>query len=295
MLRSMTGFGRGTGHAGATQATVEVRAVNGRYAEVSVRGPRVLNAFDPAVQALCKEELERGSVTVSITLQRPSAEAGLAVDREAARVYGRLLLDLRDAAGLKADEAPVTLDHLLRYDVLTSEEPDVEAEQTEAWAAVEPALQEALGRLDTMRVQEGRALCEDLVARLDAIEGHLDAVAARAPARVAEAQARLRERLAELLADERLNPDRLETEIALLADKLDVNEEVVRLRSHLAQFRDALGADEAVGRRLNFLAQELNREINTIASKANDADLAARAVRMKEELEKVREQVQNVV
>jgi len=291
----MTGFGRGTGRAGATEATVEVRAVNGRFAEVSVRGPRVLSAFDPAVQALCKEQLERGSVTVSITLQRQGAEAGLAVDRAAARAYGRLLLDLQAAAGLDPQQAPVTLDHLLRYDVLTSAEPDVEAEQAEAWAAVEPALTEALGRVDAMRLQEGRALAEDLAARLDAIEAHLAAVAERAPARVREAQQRLRDRLAELLADDRLNPDRLETEIALLADKLDVTEEVVRLRSHLAQFREALGADEAVGRRLNFLAQELNREVNTIASKANDATLAALAVRMKEELEKVREQVQNVV
>jgi uncharacterized protein (TIGR00255 family) len=295
MLRSMTGFGRGTGRAGDTEATVEIRAVNGRFCEVAVRGPRVLNAFDPAVQALCKERLERGSINVSVTLQRRTAEAALAVDRAAARAYGRLLLDLRDAAGLDVHQAPVTLDHLLRYDVLTSAEPDVEAEQTEAWTAVEPALMEALDRLDAMRVQEGRALREDLTARLDALEQHLAAVAERAPARVSEAQARLRDRLAELAGDDRLNPDRLETEIALLADRLDVTEEAVRLRSHLAQFRDALDAGEPVGRRLNFLAQELNREVNTIASKANDADLAALAVRMKEELEKVREQVQNVV
>jgi uncharacterized protein (TIGR00255 family) len=295
MLRSMTGFGRGTGRAGATEATVEVRSVNGRFCEVAVRGPRVLNAFDPAVQALCREQLERGSISVSVALQRRTAEAALAVDRDAARAYGRLLLQLQAAAGLDPHTAPVTLDHLLRYDVLTSAEPDVEAEQAEAWAAVEPALQEALGRLDAMRVQEGRALREDLAVRLDALGAHLDAVAARAPERVREAQARLRERLAELAGDDRLNPDRLETEIALLADRLDVTEEVVRLRSHLAQFREALDGEGAVGRRLNFLAQELNREVNTIASKANDAELAARAVRMKEELEKVREQVQNVV
>ena len=295
MLRSMTGFGRGTSRVGVAEATIEVRSVNGRFCEVAVRGPRVLNAFDPAVQALCKDRLERGSVTVSITLQRRTAEAALAVDRGAAQAYGRLLREAQAAAGLDPQTAPVTLDHLLRYDVLTSAEPDVEAEQAEAWAAVEPALQDALDGLDAMRVQEGRALREDLVGRLDALDAHLAAVAERAPVRVHEAQARLRERLAELAGDERLNPDRLETEIALLADKLDVTEEVVRLRAHLDQFREALDASEAVGRRLNFLAQELNREVNTIASKANDADLAARAIRMKEELEKVREQVQNVV
>ena len=295
MLRSMTGFGRGTARADTTEATVEVRAVNGRFAEVSVRGPRSLSAFDPAIQARCKDLLERGNVTVNITLQRRASETGQRVDTDAARAHARLLLDLRDASGLDPKAAPVTLDHLLRYDVLVPVEADPDAEQAEAWAAVEPALEEALARLDAMRVQEGAVLAEELALRIDLIEEHLLVVEARAPARVAEAQQKLRDRLADLLADERLNPDRLETEIALLADKLDVTEEAVRLRSHLAQFRDALAAEEAVGRRLNFLAQEFNREINTIASKANDAELGQRAVRMKEELEKIREQVQNVV
>ena len=291
----MTGFGRGTVRVGTTEATVEVRAVNGRFAEVSVRGPRSLNAYDPAIQARCKDVLERGNVTVSITLQRRATETGHRVAGEAARAHVQLLRELRDAAGLDPASAPVTLDHLLRFDVLVAEEGDPDSEQAEAWATVEPALEEALAQLDAMRVQEGAALADELALRVGLIEEHLAVVEARAPARVAEAQQKLHDRLAELLADERLNADRLEVEIALLADKLDVTEECVRLRSHLVQFREALAADEAVGRRLNFIAQEFNREINTIASKANDADLAARAVRMKEELEKIREQVQNVV
>jgi uncharacterized protein (TIGR00255 family) len=146
-----------------------------------------------------------------------------------------------------------------------------------------------------MRLQEGRAIAEDLAQRVELIEESLGHIEERSPARVEEARARLLERLEELLGDERLQRDRLETEIALLADRLDVSEECVRLRSHLAQFAEAVAAPEAVGRRLNFLSQELNREANTIGSKANDAEVARHAVRIKEELERIREQVQNVV
>ncbi|MCH7637948.1 MAG: YicC family protein [Bacteroidetes bacterium] len=296
MLRSMTGFGRGTHRVGATEATVEVRSVNGRFAEVSVRGPRSLNAFDPAIQVRCKDVLVRGNVTVNLTLQRVAADAGYQVDGKRAKAIARMMEDVRNAAGIPADVSPITLDLLLRYpEVLTAPETDPQTEQSEAWAVVEPALEAALSGLDAMRLKEGTALANDLARRVLLIEEHLEAIEDRAPERVSEAQNKLRGRLGELLTDERLNPDRLETEIALLADKLDVTEECVRLRSHLAQFRDAFNEEEAVGRRLNFLAQEFNREINTIGSKANDSEMAQRVIRMKEELEKVREQVQNVV
>ncbi len=296
MLRSMTGFGRATACAGATEATVEVRSVNGRFAETTVRAPRVLAAHEATVQQRVKEVLERGSASVTVTLQRRAGEAGLRVNPAAARAYARLLGDLRDAAGLGPAEAPVTLESLLRYpDVLTAEAADDEAERADAWAATEPALADALAALDAMRAHEGQALHADFLHRTGLLEGGLAAVEVRAPQRVDEARARLRDRLAELLNDERLNPDRLELEIALLADRLDVAEECVRLRSHLAQFTEALDAGEAVGRRLNFIAQELNREVNTIASKANDAEIARLIVGMKEEVERIREQVQNVV
>ncbi|MEL6615053.1 MAG: DUF1732 domain-containing protein, partial [Bacteroidota bacterium] len=152
-----------------------------------------------------------------------------------------------------------------------------------------------LDRLEAMRSAEGAALDDALRAHADDLERHTAAVEDRAPARVEHHRQRLTERLESMLADDRLDRARLETEIALLADKLDVTEETVRLRSHLAQFRDALAANEPVGRRLNFIAQEMNREVNTIASKANDPGLAEHAVGMKEALEKIREQVANVV
>ncbi len=291
MLESMTGFGRGTATAAGTAVTVEVRAVNGRYADVTVRAPRALAERESEVQQRVKAALERGKATVHVQAEQPATETGLRVDADAARSYAALLDDLRRAAGVAA---PVSLGHLLQFkDVLAP----VEAETDDAalWAATEAALEEALGALRQMRRQEGEALGADLRERLGAIEAELDAVEAAAPARVEAARARLHDRLADLLGDDRVDAERLEVEIALLAEKLDVNEEVVRLRSHLAQFREALDAEEPVGRRLNFLAQELNREINTIASKANDAGIAHRAVAMKEELERIREQVQNVV
>ncbi|MEL6444951.1 MAG: YicC/YloC family endoribonuclease [Bacteroidota bacterium] len=291
MLESMTGFGRGTARVEQTEVTVELRSVNGRFCEVTVRGPRALGAYEDQIRNGLRDRLQRGKVTASITLQQATTEAPLKVNVAAAQGYAALLRDLHQATGL---DAPITLDQLLRFnDVLVPDESDA-ADET-AWAATQQALEDAAAALEAMRRREGEALRVDLAARADVIEAELQAVEVRAPQRVGEHQATLRTRLAELLADDRLNPDRLETEIAILADKLDVTEECVRLHSHLAGFRAALASDEAVGRRLNFLAQEFNREINTIASKANDAEMAARAVTMKEELEKIREQVQNVV
>ena len=291
MLRSMTGFGRGTAREGDAEATVEARAVNGRYAEVTLRSPRALAPHEAALTARVKDAIDRGNATVHVTLGQAEGARTLRVDAPAARAAADLLRELREAAGL---EAPVTLADLLRYEVLTDADPASE-DDTDALAAVQAALGDALDRLDAMRADEGRALAADLRARADAIEADLVAVEARAPVRVEAARARLAERLSELMDDDRVDRNRLETELALLADKLDVTEECVRLRSHLALFRAALDAEEPVGRRLNFLSQEFNREINTIGSKANDAEIARLAVSMKEELEKIREQVQNVV
>ena len=290
----MTGFGRGTATSGATSATVEVRTVNGRFAEVTVRSPRVLNAHEADLQARVKDVLARGNATVSVSLDRAESEPPLAVNVEAAGAVGRALRQAAEAAGLSPDA--ITLADVLRFpEVLQAPASGADAEEAEAWEATRAALDEALERLDAMRDAEGGALDAALREHADDLERHTAEVEARAPRRVEALRQRLTERLEEMLADDRLDRARLETEIALLADKMDVTEETVRLRSHLAQFRDALAADEPVGRRLNFIAQEMNREVNTIASKANDPGLAEHAVGMKEALEKIREQVANVV
>ena len=291
-VRSMTGFGRGTARAGEAEATVEIRTVNGRYAEATVRGLGPLAGREAEAQRTVKEAIGRGTATVQVSVTSAGTGTGLRLDRAAAQAVGAMLRDAAQAAGLSPDS--IRLDDVLRHGAVLVPD-DAPRDDPDAWTAVQAALSDALGRLDTMRLAEGAALAADLAARADAIETAAAAVDRRAPARLDDARQRLRDRLAEL-ADTPLDPGRLETEIALLADKLDVTEETVRLRSHLDQFRQALAAQgEPVGRRLNFLSQEIGREINTVGSKANDAEITRLAVAMKEELEKIREQVQNVV
>lgn len=292
MIASMTGFGRGTAQQGAVTATVEMRSVNNRFLDVHVRLPHRLSERETEIQSLVKAAFERGKINVNVQIeQEADAELPIRVNRDVARAYGKLLEDLRQAAGIVD---PVRLEDVLRFsDVFTTEdEPDDAAEQL--WPVLQSALADAIAGLQQMRLEEGEALFADLSMRLDKLEAVLATVEARAPERIVAARERLNNRLAEILDDERINPERLELEIALVAEKLDVTEECVRLHSHLHLFREALAADEPVGRKLNFLIQEIHREVNTIGSKANDAEVGHLAVQMKEEVEKIREQIQNV-
>lgn len=300
MTLSMTGFGRGTartdGPEGAVEATVEVRSVNGRGADVTVRAPRALAEHEADIAARVRERLGRGTATVAVSVEHTAASGALRLDADAARAVAETLRALRTAAGLTPDEAPITLDALLRPpEGLPRPLASGAADEADAWPAVEAALAEALQALDAMRASEGAALEADLRARLATLAALADDVEARAPLRVDEARARLHERLSEMLGDARLDPVRLEQEIAILAERLDVAEEVVRLRSHLAQAAEALGGDAPAGRRLGFLVQEILREVNTTGSKANDAEVAHLAVAMKEAVEQIREQAANVV
>ena len=290
----MTGFGRGVVEGEGTVATVEIRSVNSRFAEVSVRTPRVLHERETDIMTIVRQALQRGKINVNIQLEEPASEAiPIQVNEEAARAYRELLEQLREIAAI---EEPVTLSHLLQFsEVFTAPEASTEEMSQQAWSVVYEALQRALQAIEAMRLQEGAKLQQDLEGRLATIEQLLDAVEKRAPERVTEAHQKLQERIKSLLADDRLDADRLAMEVALLADRLDITEECVRLRAHIAFFREAFSVQEPVGRRLNFLVQEIHREINTIGSKANDAEIGRTVVRMKEELEKIREQVQNIL
>ena len=293
MIASMTGFGRGTATVHDITATVEIRAVNNRHCDVSARLPSRLAAHEGNLQAHIKQAFERGRFNVNVQVEGEEDESlPIEVDEELATSYRRLLDRLRDAAGL---QAPIQLEHLLHFsDVFTTVEDEDETVDEEAWDAVQVALGEAIEQLRTMRRQEGQALRTDLEARIDAIGDHLQAVEDRAPERVEAARDRLEERLARLMDDDRIDPDRLEAEVAILADKLDVTEECVRLHSHLDLFREALSNEDAVGRKLKFITQEIHREVNTIGSKANDATITEHAVQMKGDVEKIREQIRNV-
>ncbi len=290
MIESMTGFGRGSAEVEGVVARVELRTVNNRFCEVSVHMPRNLAEREADIQRLIKARIHRGKVHTRIQLEQPDqANMAVAVNAPLARGYAELLQSLQTAAGL---HDAVRLEHLLTFqDVFTTAEKEV---PEGAWPAIQGALQAALDALIAMRRQEGQAMHTELVERVNQMAHELVAVEARAPRRVEEGRTRLMERLQELFDDERIDEVRLAMEVAVLADRLDITEECVRLRSHIAVFRDALTLSEPVGRKLNFLTQEMNREVNTIGSKSNDAEIAHRAVQMKEELEKIREQVQNI-
>ena len=291
MIASMTGFGRGAATAHGITATVEIRSVNNRHCDVSARLPGSLAAHEGDMQAHIKQAFERGRFNINVQVEgEESATLPIEVDEEAAANYRKLLDRLRAAAGI---EAPIQMEHLLHFsDVFTTIEDDEVGE--EAWDAVQVALGEAIEQMRAMRRQEGEALRTDLAARIDSIEEHLTQVEARAPKRVKAARDRLDERLARLMDDDRIDPERLEAEVAVLADKLDITEECVRLHSHLDLFREALANEDAVGRKLKFITQEIHREVNTIGSKANDATITDHAVQMKEAVEQIREQVRNV-
>lgn len=291
MIESMTGFGLGTAREAGFRATVELKSVNHRHCQVVVQAPEALSSYEYELETTIKEAFERGRISAYIQIEHTDEAGALQIDTGAARGYTRLLERLRDAAGL---EEQVTLSHLLTFSDLFT--PALSRKETaeKAWETVSGAMGDAIQTLRKSRREEGCELQKDLFKRADAIEELLGYVEDRAPERVDEARARLTKRVDGLLEDRAVNEERLEHEIVLLADKMDITEECVRLHSHLKFFREALDQSEPAGRRLKFLAQEMHREINTIGSKSNDADIAQKAVQMKEEVEKIREQIRNV-
>jgi uncharacterized protein (TIGR00255 family) len=290
MARSMTGFGRGEAAGGAGRIVVEMKAVNHRFSEVVFRMPRQFGAMEEPARKLILTEVSRGRLDVFVTWEASARAKGVQVDKELAIAYYNALKELGEAIGSNAE---LTLDTLARLpDVLKVADGESTAE--ELWPAFEAALLQAVGNLVAMRVREGALLVEDLSARISRVEALRDVVAQRAPQVVEEYRNRLARRLEELLPQgNAVDPQRLAQEVALFADRSDISEELQRLGSHIAQFRQALASGEAVGRKLDFLVQELGREVNTIGSKANDAAVTAQVVEAKSELEKIREQVQN--
>lgn len=291
MISSMTGYGRGEVSKNRTTVAVEIRTVNSRYLEVSLRAPATLSVRENEIKEIVRGGLSRGKINVSMSVSRGNGgETPLRVNESAAKAYHRALTSLRKSLRLREE---VTLDQLLRFPEVF--EPDGETELDEAeWTLARRALEEALGNTARMRAKEGAALAKDLMARMKLIGRKVDEIERRAGARVPGERERLRNRLAELLEDRSvIDERRLELELALYADRLDMTEECVRFRSHMEFFRKTM-EEESPGRKLNFLVQEMNREVNTMGSKANDAAIAQTVVTVKEELEKIREQLQNI-
>ena len=293
MIDSMTGFGRGRASGDGATASVELRSTNKRHLNVYVHLPDPMGEAEAELRSRVQDAFERGQFDVDVNVELAETEdLPVAVDTDQALQLKEQLERLSSAAQIKE---PVRLDHLLQFEELFAAEEEREAAKIQrAWPVVLEALDAAIDAMRTMRREEGEALRADLQDRTDAIEEHLNAIEARAPQRVEERQKRLRERLEELVADEQIDPERIETEIAVLADKLDVTEECVRLHSHLTMFREALDSDEPAGRKLKFITQEIHREANTIGAKADDETISRHAVQMKEEIEKIKEQIRNV-
>lgn len=291
MIASMTGFGHAQASREGLTVAVEVRTVNSRFLETSFRLPRTLSAREGDIRELVRKRLTRGKVMLNATVERDNAsELPVSINPSAARAYYRLLTELRTAVGLRET---VKLDHLLRFsDVLETREA-ADADVAE-WELFRQALDGALGALLSMRTQEGGELARDFRMRIGLLEEALGRVEHLARAQVPAERERLRERVRELLDGRTADDDRLEMELVLLADRLDVTEELVRFRSHNKFFLEAVAGPEPAGRRLNFLLQEMNREANTIGSKTASAEIAHVIVGVKEELERLREQIQNI-
>lgn len=298
MVRSMTGFGRGEATGPAGRLTLEVKAVNHRFSEVVARLPRQLSALEERVRKDVLARIARGRVDVFVAWdQTGTSTRRVKVDKDLAVAYHSALKELGEAIGSTVEISAEMLGKL--PDVLTIEEKEVNLDAL--GATMSEALGQALDGLLAMREREGNHLAADLRMRVDHIEQLAQGISRRAPQVVDEYRQRLQRRLEELLGNTPVEPGRLAQEVAIFADKSDITEELKRLGSHLAQFRSGLDgqagegdAAAAVGRRLDFLVQELVREINTIGSKANEPAISASVVEAKSELEKIREQVQNI-
>ncbi len=291
VLNSMTGYGRGGAEAERFTLSTEVRTVNSRFLDVRLRLPRELNALDAQVRALVGRFFRRGQVDLSVRVKSVGAgESGVAIDAEAATGYAREAERLRQQLGLQGELELSTL--LGLPGVARLREPELEQ------AAVAPALlraaEEACVQALAMRAREGAALEAELRERLSGLGAAVAAIEARADEVERGVRARLEKRLGALAPEIEIDPARLAQEVVLYSERMDVTEETVRLRSHLAQFEEALALPGPVGRKLEFLLQEIGREVNTIGSKAADAPLSRVVVELKTELEKLREQVLNV-
>lgn len=291
MVLSMTGYGKGEARQDDLCVSVEIRGVNHRYADISVKLPRSLVAYENKIRKRIGQELQRGKIDVFVNYELSAqAQAAPVINHELAAAYHTLLADLQSELGLAGR---ISVEFLAsQKDVIQIRE--AELDETVLADCLDRAVTAALTQHIEMRRAEGEETRRDIAARLDAAENLLQQVEARASQVPLEWQERLKERLARLNANLEYDPQRVAQEIALFSDRCDISEELSRFRSHLGQFRDLFEDDGAVGRRMDFLVQELNREVNTMGSKSNDAALTGAVVGMKAELEKVREQVQNV-
>ena len=292
MLLSMTGFGDARRQDGRRVIAVEVRTVNNRFLKCSIRLPDAYSAFESEVEKLVRASVARGTVNVGIRLERLSEPGRYRIDGDALAAYAEQSKTVSSGLGL----TPPGLDALLTLPGVIVERSSGNEDATADWPLLEAAVGEALRKLDNFRRQEGASMADELRANLAVIEREVDVVAEQAPVVVREFRDKLKERVSELLrgADASVGDADLIREVSMFADRADINEEITRLRSHIGQFRAFVGDKQSQGRKLDFLTQELFREVNTVGSKANNVAIAHRVVEMKAAVEKIREILQNI-
>lgn len=292
MIKSMTGFGRCELVDGERKYTVEMKGVNHRYLDVNIRMPKKLNFFETAIRTLLKQYVSRGKVDLFLTYEDQSqGQAVLKYNASLAEEYMERLREMEEQFGLEND---VRVSTLSRYpDVLTMEEQALDEE--EIWSGLEKAVKGAAVQFVETRTLEGENLRRDIIEKLDGMAELVGSIEKRAPEIIAEYREKLEEKVKELLEDTQIDDSRIAAEVVIFADKICTDEEVVRLKSHIGHMKDVLLSDEAgIGRKLDFIAQEMNREANTILSKANDLETSNIGIDLKTEIEKVREQIQNI-
>jgi len=292
VVASMTGFGRAEVSRDGINISVEVRSVNSRYLDFTLRLPHNFSQREKEIKDLVRTFLNRGNLNITVKIARDANDAiPLKVNKAAAKSYFKLLNEIRKSVKIRGQ---VGLEHLLTFSEVFEPVEEKETDEHE-WKVVQEAISQALENLNVMRAQEGSELGKDLEKRIYWMENTLNEIDKFSKYRIPEERKKLHERISQLVEDKFIiDQNRLELEIALMADKLDITEECVRFRSHNKFFLEALNKNEAAGRKLNFLVQEMNREANTISSKSSDANIAHLIIGLKEELEKIREQLQNI-
>ena len=291
MIKSMTGFGRCEVQEGDRKITVEMKSVNHRYLYVNIKMPKKLNFFEAAIRSELKNYIQRGKVDIFITYE-DFTESNVCVkyNKELAAEYMNYLEKMAEDFSLDND---VRVSCLSRFpEVLTMEEQNIDEEKL--WLLLDKAIKGAAESFVETRIKEGEHLRDDLIEKLEGMLKNVEFITERSPQIIAEYKQKLEEKVRELLEDTKVDEGRLLMEVTIYADRVCVDEELVRLRSHIETTRDTLIAGGSIGRKLDFIAQEMNREANTILSKSNDLEISNHAIDLKTEIEKVREQIQNI-
>ncbi len=292
MIKSMTGFGRGESSSDGFHVTVEIKTLNSRYLDISIRLPQNIHEYEFDIKEEIQKKMSRGKAHVSVNVEKTDQlSPDITYNEQLIKAYSNMLQKVKDLAGI---DEPIQLDDLLRFDNIFESQEEDEEDIENIWKCTQEALDKALDLLNEMRDQEGEELSNDLTELINGISEIVETVKGLSENRAPDVREKLQTRINSMIDDEKIDPERLEMEVAILVDKMDINEEIIRLQSHLKFFLEALDNDEPVGRRLNFLSQEINRELNTIGAKSNDSTIAHHIVLGKEKLEKIREQVQNI-